>query len=482
MRNRLQKILSAIIFIVVVWVLTDKVTNVLASKESIEKYHDIEGENFDVLFFGNSHALLGIYPMELWNEYGIVSYNCAGSANMLPTSYWMLKNVLNEQSPKLVVIDVFMVGGDEKRREGRQGVYQQHISFDWQPLTKEKIGMMNYLMDSRDEQIEFVVPITMYHERWKELTKNDFDCSYNKGKGAQLLFTRVAPTNIESVSQNEAIVEDSLGKEYLCKMIEECQERGIEVLLIHIPYPEYAWHQQWGNGVKFIAEQYNVKYLNMFYEDVGIDFYTDLGDTMNHLNSSGGRKVTKFLGKYIQDNYAIPDRRSERQYEDWNKDYIEYTQEKWEVIRNSKTDMFSYLSLLNDENLDVCLFFNGESEMIYWGTPPKLVKNIADLEQFQRASNERKDYLMIVDRKQNEVIEFIDSEYVYGQITSFGKINYTKRDENGVRGLYINDGDMNYLINSNGTLAEVAILCFDKNTGELVDCVKFNRNIDVIAE
>ena len=482
MRKGFQKVVSSIIFIVVLLLLIDKVTNVLASKESIEKYHDLEGENFDVLFFGNSHALLGIHPMELWNEYGMVSYNCAGTANMLPTSYWMLKNVLNEQNPELVVIDIFMVGGDEKRRAERQGVYQQHISFDWQPLTKEKIGMMNYLMDSLDERIEFIAPITLYHDRWKELTKNDFDPSYNKGKGAQSLFTRVAPMNIESVPKDEMILEDSLGKEYLCKMIEECQTRGIEVLLIHIPYPEYAWHQQWGNGVKFIAEQYNVPYLNMFYEDVGIDFYTDLGDTMNHLNASGGRKVTKFLGKYIQDNYYVPDRREEQQYNDWNEDYIEYANEKWEAIRNSKADMLSYLSLLYDENLDVCLFFNGESEMIYWETPPKLVENIADLERFQDACNRRKDYFMIVDRGLNKVTEFLDSEHADRQSTSFGEIKYTMHDENSMRGLYINGGDTNYLLNGNGTLAEIAIVCFDKKTGELVDSVKFNRNVNILAE
>lgn len=35
-------------------------------------------DSYDVLFFGNSHMANGVFPMELWNDYGIVSYNLAG--------------------------------------------------------------------------------------------------------------------------------------------------------------------------------------------------------------------------------------------------------------------------------------------------------------------------------------------------------------------------------------------------------------------
>jgi hypothetical protein len=47
-----------------------------------------QDEDFDVLFFGTSHVINGIFPMELWNEYGIVSYNFGGHGNEIATSYW----------------------------------------------------------------------------------------------------------------------------------------------------------------------------------------------------------------------------------------------------------------------------------------------------------------------------------------------------------------------------------------------------------
>lgn len=35
---------------------------------------------------------------------------------------------------------------------------------------------------------------------------------------------------------------------------------------------------------------------------------------------------------------------------------------------------------------------------------------------------------------------------------------------------------MNYLLNEDGTMAEIAIVSFGKNTGEMVDYVRFNQN------
>ena len=60
--------------------------------------------------------------------------------------------------------------------------------------------------------------------------------------------------------------------------------------------------------------------------------------------------------------------------------------------------------------------------------------------------------------------------------TSFANITYTSRGEDGIRELYLDDSETNYLLNEDGTLAEIAIVSFDKNMGEMVDYVRFNQN------
>ena len=50
-------------------------------------YYDFyqQEQDFDVLFLGTSHVLNAVYPMELWRDYGIVSYNMANHSENICT-------------------------------------------------------------------------------------------------------------------------------------------------------------------------------------------------------------------------------------------------------------------------------------------------------------------------------------------------------------------------------------------------------------
>ena len=61
-------------------------------------------EVYDVLFFGNSHMANAVYPMELWHDYGMVSYNLAGYGNRIPTTYWNVENALTCSDQELIVV------------------------------------------------------------------------------------------------------------------------------------------------------------------------------------------------------------------------------------------------------------------------------------------------------------------------------------------------------------------------------------------
>lgn len=54
------------------------------------------------------------------------------------------------------------------------------------------------------------------------------------------------------------------------------------------------------------------------------DWKTDTRDGGNHLNSRGARKCTMFLGDYLSRNYELTDRRTDKSFSLWNKDYEEY--------------------------------------------------------------------------------------------------------------------------------------------------------------
>lgn len=216
-------------------------------------------DSYDVLFFGNSHMANGVFPMELWNGYGIVSYNLAGFGLPMPAVYWVMKNALDESEPALVIIDCHNLGSEEKA--GRKEM------------------------------------LAAYHDRRWDLDQTDFEGKVNVQKGAEIAFDVVSPNKMAQRPEKTVEV-DSVGVEYLRRMIEECQNRDIDVMLTYLPFPasEEAWEE--ALHVEDIAREYEVSYINFLDLSV-VDLAVDCSDKNSHLNGSGGRKDREtFAGGY----------------------------------------------------------------------------------------------------------------------------------------------------------------------------------------
>lgn len=190
-------------------------------------------ERYEVLFLGNSHMGCAVYPMELWHEQGIVSYNLAGSGNPLPVTYWMLKHALHDANPQVVVIDCYRVRGD-KKIDNKERL---HVQTDSVPLTMDKIRMVCDLLEKPEDRLEFIWSFAAYHERWQDLGKSDFEKGILTGQGGDDCY-RVVPPGKVTEKPEEAVEFSTVGTAYLRGMIEECQSRDIEVLLVYLPFPD----------------------------------------------------------------------------------------------------------------------------------------------------------------------------------------------------------------------------------------------------
>lgn len=77
------------------------------STEAVSKeYRDFERGTFDVILLGSSVMMNDVYPLQLYDEYGISAYNLGSGNQRLPMTYYLVEETLKEQDPKLVVIDV----------------------------------------------------------------------------------------------------------------------------------------------------------------------------------------------------------------------------------------------------------------------------------------------------------------------------------------------------------------------------------------
>ena len=103
-KNKCLRLLEAALFCALLLGAVAAVSDVLerkASKIKFEPFFD-HPQQYDVLFIGDSHVHNGVFPMELWDDYGISSYNIACYGNTIPVSYWNMMLALEpiRKSPR----------------------------------------------------------------------------------------------------------------------------------------------------------------------------------------------------------------------------------------------------------------------------------------------------------------------------------------------------------------------------------------------
>lgn len=361
MKKGIKNIISTILCCLILLLMFAASWKFLMRKGSYIKnddFYSYEG-NYDVLFLGTSHVVMGVSPMELWNDYGITSYNLANHGQWIPIDYWVLKNALEYTKPKLVVLDIRAID-IANNKVSPEHVAQTHESFDRMPLSKTKISAI-YDLFPAGERMEYLFNYSIYHTRWKEIDESFWDkAEPSTEKGANIDNsdnfdqTKIYPLKPPKLlDKSEMNLEETFGKEYLRKIIELCQKENIEILLTSLPYAPNAGYQMWLNSAQDIADAYDVPYLDMIVEDTFVNYNTDFFDE-DHLNSSGSRKATEFLGEYITSHFDLKDWRDSEIASQWNQDYREYSDYKVEWMKSQK-NLDAYLMLLADKNFNAVI-------------------------------------------------------------------------------------------------------------------------------
>lgn len=384
----IKRLLSCLMTVILTAIILGRATAIMQRKSSDYKYIPFfeHAQDYDVLFMGTSHVINAVFPMELWNDYGITSYNFGGHSNQLATTYWVMKNSLDYAKPKVMVIDCLAL---ESMQKTSSNFSYAHLSLDAFPLSVTKIAAVNDLLN--DDEIDRLVSdglttdsekrtklgllwdYSVYHSRWEEyLSSDEFKPSATLEYGAESRVQISAPGQIVN-NPGTTFTDETVGMKYLKKIIEECKENDIEVLLTYLPFP-IANESQWisVNTVQKIADEYDVNYINFQDKNI-VDYGTDCFDPNSHLNPSGAWKVTDYLGQYLVDNYNVDDHRGDENYNYWNDDY-----EKYESMKNSRLggiqDLNTYLMLLEDSNYGYIMSV-GDNTIFQDFTTLSLLKN-----------------------------------------------------------------------------------------------------------
>ncbi|MDE7326660.1 MAG: hypothetical protein K2N63_10335 [Lachnospiraceae bacterium] len=375
MRKKLGKAANAIIFtagLIYIFLSLTRLMQYKAAVTRMEPFFETE-EPIDVMLFGTSHVTDGILPLELWGNYGISSYNFGNNAARIPLTYWKIENVFDYQVPRLVVVDCSYLSSNNKTSTVLQ---QSHNVLDSFPLTKTKRAAIEDLMDSEeDNKLEFFWPFSIYHNRWDELTKKDFIVDYNNELGAEPKYLVATPANYQKIGADEKLQTETIAMEYIGKLISSCRERGVEVLLTYLPCPANSTRQKEANTAYDLAERYGVNYINFLDLPDVVNFMTDCNDADSHLNASGAKKVTDYLGTYIGEHYNIPDRRTQAAFDFLNEAYTAYLVRKMQAFGSQKL-LSSYLMLLADQDITSQVYVREDSAILRDERMLALLENI----------------------------------------------------------------------------------------------------------
>lgn len=307
-----------------------------------------EDRQYDVLFFGTSHVVNSVFPMQLWRDYGITSYNLAIHGGSIASSYWMLETALDYQKPKVAVMDVLLTKSNYMQTD----LPMAHAAMDPFPLSMTKLRAIWDIYDSPKDRAELLFPLDVFHNRWKdldtEMLKRGFgetEVSPEKGGESRI---RVYPLEEPLVVDASDVADEwTEGLRYLEKFIRLCQQEGIAPVITYLPYRGAgdAEEQRYSNAAIRLAQSLGAETVDLQHGDL-IDDDTDWYDDGGHTNPLGAKKITGALGEYLTAAHALPDHRDSG---DWAADYEAYYAYQADHLQKTE-DLWSTLALLSVED------------------------------------------------------------------------------------------------------------------------------------
>lgn len=287
-------------------------------------YQFVDDELLDVLCVGSSHIYCSINPVLMYEDYGIAAYNLAAGSQPVTFSYYYLEEAFKTQTPRLVLLDTYMLIADDGEEKERA---QMNFLGMRPSATKYRALKMVDGLENRAE-IFWQFPIT--HENYAAINEWSYDFS-EESFGLFLGYEfhpDVEPYDLSVIADVSGVTETGFLSEkketYLRKCIELCQEKGADIALINVPWPDNnADTQKVYNCARQIAEEYGVEFLDGSVDAwaAGLDYTTDSMGNGGHLNYYGAAKYTKWLAEHLLEaGYDLPDRRGDGRYTYWQRE------------------------------------------------------------------------------------------------------------------------------------------------------------------
>lgn len=438
----------------------------------------LEKNQLDVLFLGTSHMEYALSPLTLYEEMGILSYNLSTAKQSVPNSYYLLKDVLHKQTPKVVFLDVSSMFLENKDNAAWR------FLLDSMPFGMQKMEMALAYRNFKNSDGFYagLFPIIKYHSRWEELRPADFARApkgfyYSAGQYVRAL---TMPATITSDQMNEK-ADGVSEKKYRTKVYEEniewlnridtlCKKHGVDLVLVKIPSVSdpHAYHSAWtkkrSQAMKEVAKQAEIPFIDLAYDtDLQIDYQLDTVDKGKHLNMFGAKKATAFFQTYLTEKYSF----EEKKHAQYDASLSCFNKLMELGTLQNMTDREAYLSYLEENKQRYCFAAVGQK---------KTVKGLG-----QDVKNELAalgfHLLDSVDESMHYAALCVDGSASWETMSAKETLEYADREKQiGIlaepKDIFLSISQKELLVD--GDALNLAVI--DKETGVCVDIVSFDPN------
>lgn len=292
--NKCKQVLRCICFLVIagVWNYTAKVNG----------YFNAQPNSIDVVCFGSSHMYCSINPIVLEKKYGISAYVLATQQQPVKASYYYMLQALKNQSPKVFIFETFMVNWDKANlTDAIIGDATEPL-----PMSIDKLRMIADLTKGREPKVPYFLTLFKYHDRWKELQRQDFTFERKEMSDATkgYVYLEDATPVTKNLFDQTPVINDICSEdlEYLEKMVALCRENNIQLILLYAPFSMDESNYNTCYTVEHFADEHELDFINGYelITTIDFDFDKDFYD-VGHMNCNGSSKLTEYVGNYLID-------------------------------------------------------------------------------------------------------------------------------------------------------------------------------------
>lgn len=315
MKDKIKKIVSVLILVMLVvigakllgYMVRPVDTDICIS--AIDKFHEMPENTFEVIGYGSSHMWRGVNPKDLYLEEGIGAYNYGCNWQNINTTLLFLKDSLKTQKPKVAIIETYLVG-EYKENQNIDGEIYYTTAIEDSKDKKDYLKMC--FGDDKERYLSYFMPLCAFHDNWTEINnvsfvpKTGWKYGFENTMGYVQL-DNVMPITIKNKTEMEQLELDDTSIAVLDEIVNTCKENDIQLVFLTIPSQE---EYNYSDAMKEYAYKNNIPLLDMYENTdiVGFDGEADYSDE-GHLNYSGAKKLSSYLGKYLKENYDLTDYR-----------------------------------------------------------------------------------------------------------------------------------------------------------------------------